>query len=205
MKRICRFEVEDAIKFDELINLSNFIYIGNEVPFLRLTKDSQTNGPMLSEWTIRETTVSKYRNGISFRLNGMAVTHALTANNDFSVIGIPRNVGMQSIKELLLMAMRFRMLHLGGIVAHGSVVVHNGIAIMFCGASGAGKSTQANLWCEYVGSWVLNYDKPILQVDGGRVLVSGSPWSGKEDCFINLAFPLAAIVFVNQACNNSIS
>jgi hypothetical protein len=37
------------------------------------------------------------------------------------------------------------------------------------------------------------------------VLVSGSPWSGKEECYKSDVAPLKAIVFVEQAKENTIN
>ena len=45
-------------------------------------------------------------------------------------------------------------------------------------------------------------DKLLFEDD--EVYVSGSPWSGKEDCYKNKQVPLKAIFFVEQAPENSV-
>ncbi len=103
---------------------------------------------------------------------------------------------------LMLQAYRFALARAGLFQMHSAVVMHNGCGIAFCGLSGAGKSTQAHLWEEHLAAEPLNLDQPIVLFEGEHVLVSGSPWSGKEDCCRNIAVPLKAIFYVEQApCN----
>lgn len=99
---------------------------------------------------------------------------------------------------------RFRALYLNMLVLHASAVVYNDEAILFSGVKGAGKSTQARLWLENTDAWVLNYDKPVVKLDEERVLVSGSPWGGKEDLAINEVRPAKALFFVHQAKENRV-
>lgn len=73
---------------------------------------------------------------------------------------------------------------------------------MFSGMKGAGKSTQARLWLENTDAWILNYDKPVVKLDCESVLVSGSPWGGKEDLAINEVRPAKVLFFVHQAKEN---
>ena len=47
-------------------------------------------------------------------------------------------------------------------------------------------------------------DQPIILFEKDTVLVSGSPWSGKEDCYKNKQVPLKAIFFVEKSQNNTI-
>jgi len=88
------------------------------------------------------------------------------------------------------------------LVLHASAVVYNDEVLLFSGVSGAGKSTQARLWLENTDALVLNYDKPVVKLDEERVLVSGSPWGGKEDLAINEVRPAKALFFVHQAKEN---
>lgn len=109
------------------------------------------------------------------------------------------NAERKLVSDLLLDIFRYRAIMHNGILAHGAVTVFNNQAIMFSGLSGAGKSTQANLW-HAEGAWILNYDKPVIWFDdNNRVYVAGTPWSGKEHCYVNSTIPLICIIFVVQA------
>lgn len=101
--------------------------------------------------------------------------------------------------NLLLLAYKYRMIATGNILMHSAAVIHRGSGILFCGMSGAGKSTQAGLWNRHLKAWALNFDQPCVLMDKDDVVVHGSPWSGKERCYINSCAPLKAIVFVEQA------
>lgn len=109
-----------------------------------------------------------------------------------------------ALDDILLSLHRYRIIRYGGMILHGAVVVYNGKGIVFCGHSGAGKSTQARLWIKTLGIWALNYDKPILLPVNGEYYVCGTPWSGKEACYINRIVPLECIVFIEQAKTDSV-
>ncbi len=105
---------------------------------------------------------------------------------------------------LLLQGYRYILAHHGQFQMHSAVVVHDGCGIAFCGLPGAGKSTQAHLWEKYLGAEALNLDQPCIFFENNEVYVSGSPWSGKEDCYKNKRVPLKAIFYVVQAPENSV-
>lgn len=87
---------------------------------------------------------------------------------------------------------------------HTSVIVANNEAIMFLGESGTGKSTHTRLWRENIeGATLLNDDSPFLRITDGKVIVYGSPWSGKTPCYKNESYPLRAIVRLSQAPHNT--
>lgn len=88
---------------------------------------------------------------------------------------------------------------------HSSVIVYNGKAILFLGESGTGKSTHTKLWTKFIpDSSLLNDDSPILTIKDNFPFVCGSPWSGKGQCYINSAYPVAAIVRIKQSKENKI-
>lgn len=105
---------------------------------------------------------------------------------------------------LMLQAYRYALANAGHFQMHSAVVVKDGYGVAFCGVPGAGKSTQANLWTEHLDARKLNMDQPCVILDNGEILVSGSPWSGKEDCYKNEAVGLKAIFFVEQAEENTV-
>lgn len=90
---------------------------------------------------------------------------------------------------------------------HSSVNVCNGVAAMFLGESGTGKSTHTRLLRErYPEMFLLNDDSPFVRVhDDGRVFVYGSPWSGKTPCYRQESYPLKGMVRLSQAPYNRIT
>lgn len=89
---------------------------------------------------------------------------------------------------------------------HSSCVVYEGKAVLFLGESGTGKSTHTRLWRESIpGSFLLNDDSPIIKEEAGKIVVYGSPWSGKTPCYRSESFELKACVRLSQAPYNSIS
>ena len=94
----------------------------------------------------------------------------------------------------------------GCLAIHCSANVFDGRTAIFLGESGTGKSTHTRLLRErYPESFLLNDDSPFIRVmPDGRVMVFGSPWSGKTPCYKAEAYPLAAIVRLSQAPYNRI-
>ena len=132
---------------------------------------------------------------------------ALNSGMEHADIYLPKSItanGKHELSYLSMQAYMFRLVNTGNFMIHSAAVVHNNQGILFCGKSGAGKSTQANLWKEHLNSWVLNYDKPCVIQENGNAYVHGSPWSGKEALFLNKYVPLKAIVFVKQAKENNV-
>lgn len=72
-------------------------------------------------------------------------------------------------------------------------------AILFAGPSGAGKSTQSGLWCKHRSGRLINGDRPILSLDGDKVLAWGSPYAGSSKCYVNENCWVSAIVLLKQA------
>ncbi len=73
--------------------------------------------------------------------------------------------------------------------------------LLFSGPSGIGKSTQAELWCNYRGAKVINGDRPILSKESAGWLAWGSPYSGSSKCHVNANCPVTAIVMLEQSEN----
>jgi len=115
-----------------------------------------------------------------------------------------RTDGTYEASNLLMQGYMYRLVTQGDFMIHSAAVMYEDDAILFCGLSGAGKSTQANLWKTYLHASVLNYDKPCIIREGEHVYAHGSPWSGKEALVRNEYQPLKAIVYVVQAKENRV-
>lgn len=91
------------------------------------------------------------------------------------------------------------------IAIHSSCIVHEGMAVLFLGESGTGKSTHTRLWREHIpGAYLLNDDSPILRVEEDGIWVYGSPWSGKTPCYKKERYELKGCVRLSQAPYNDI-
>ena len=90
----------------------------------------------------------------------------------------------------------------GMLVLHSSYVLRaEGDAILFSGASGIGKSTQAELWREFAAARVINGDRSLVDVDRG--MAHGIFYSGTSGICENHSAPIRAIVLPEQAGENS--
>lgn len=77
-------------------------------------------------------------------------------------------------------------LHFGRIMLHSSYVKYGGRALLFSGVSGAGKSTQADIWKNRMGAEIINGDRAVICADGGEdggYIAYGSPVAGSSGIF----------------------
>lgn len=111
-----------------------------------------------------------------------------------------------SIGTVIMLMFAFATAQKNTLLMHSSVTVKDGLAYLFLGKSGTGKSTHSKLWINNIeGCELLNDDNPVLRVgEKGEVRVYGSPWSGKTPCYRNLDYPVGAIVDLHQAKTNHI-
>ena len=98
---------------------------------------------------------------------------------------------------------------------HCSAIEFNGKAYLFTAPSGTGKSTHTRLWRETFGDKVtmINDDKPLVSIPvestdedicGDAIRVYGTPYAGKDGLQTNMSAPVAAIVILHQAKENTI-
>jgi hypothetical protein len=88
----------------------------------------------------------------------------------------------------------------GAFEVHACGVVAGGRALVFCGQSGAGKTTTALLWKRHRRDTpILSDDRIVLAFRGARVWAHGTPWHGIGRFALPLARPLGAIFFLQQA------
>lgn len=92
-----------------------------------------------------------------------------------------------------------------GFLLHASFVAWNGRAILFTAPSGTGKSTQAELWRTLRGAEIINGDRAAVRICGGKALAWGLPFAGSSDVRKNTVLPLAAVVYLSQSPETSIT
>lgn len=90
---------------------------------------------------------------------------------------------------------------------HGSAIAVDGEGYLFTAHSGTGKSTHTRLWRQAFGerAVMVNDDKPFLQLTQDRVLLHGSPWSGKHGLDANICVPLQGLCLLERGAENSIT
>lgn len=100
-----------------------------------------------------------------------------------------------------------QLLYYDGMMLHASAVVVEGKAYLFSAPCGTGKSTHTKLWLSLFGerAYILNDDKPALRLIDGIWYAFGTPWSGKDDCSVNIGAPVAGICLLHQAEENAIT
>lgn len=112
-----------------------------------------------------------------------------------------------AVNNFLMMLYAFATAPHGTLMFHASVIRYKEQGYLFLGKSGTGKSTHSRLWLEHIeGAELLNDDNPIVRhFPDGRVMVYGSPWSGKTPCYRNEEVPVGAFVRLHQAPENKIT
>jgi hypothetical protein len=88
----------------------------------------------------------------------------------------------------------------GALVVHACGVRVGGGALLFCGRSGAGKTTMARLWRRHRPSAVvLSDDRAVVRWRGDRPWIYGTPWHGSGRYASPRGAPLRAIFFLRQS------
>jgi len=100
------------------------------------------------------------------------------------------------LDELLF---QHRLAREGAIEVHGCGVVWQGRTLLFCGRSGAGKSTTARLWKRHArGARLLSDDRVVLRPGRRAVRAYGTPWHGDGGFASAASAPLGALFFLRH-------
>ncbi|WP_407533716.1 hypothetical protein [Elizabethkingia miricola] len=105
---------------------------------------------------------------------------------------------------LLMVAFGQAMLKYNTVLFHASVIEKDGKGYAFLGKSGTGKSTHSRLWLKYISDTkLLNDDNPAVRImEDERIVIYGTPWSGKTPCYRNVGVLLEGLVRLRQAPEN---
>ena len=116
---------------------------------------------------------------------------------------ISGNIGVHTILGAL--AAEHLVVENQGVILHASFIAHQGRAILFTAPSGTGKSTQAELWRKYRDARIINGDRAAVCAAGEQVLAEGLPFAGSSQYCESCSLPLAAVVYLQQAPETSIT
>jgi hypothetical protein len=87
----------------------------------------------------------------------------------------------------------------GGLVVHACGVASGGRAVLFCGRSGAGKTTTARLFRRHhPEAVILSDDRIVLRRQGSGWRAFGTPWHGSGRFASPASCRLAAVIFLEQ-------
>ena len=100
-------------------------------------------------------------------------------------------------------ALQYILIHNHHLIFHASYIKVNEKGIIFVAPSGTGKSTQADLWKEHRGAEIINGDKACIHVSN-KPTVHGIPFDGTSGICKDVSCPLAGIVVLEQAQDNSV-
>ena len=110
--------------------------------------------------------------------------------------------------KLLILPTAQYLLRFDACVFHAVAFAWRGLAWLLCGPSGTGKTTQFRRWAQLCGEDVrlICGDMPVISLESdGSILVSPSPWPGKERWPGVTQASLGGVIFLEQADENAIS
>ena len=127
--------------------------------------------------------------------------------DDFTLTEKRTDNSWQSLLDIGAGDLIFRTANLltGGLVLHSSVLDDNGMGVAFVGHSGAGKSTQLEMWLNEPGVTAINDDRVAVRVEKSGPVCYGTPWGGTADIALNCSAPLSALIVLEQAPENEIT
>lgn len=120
--------------------------------------------------------------------------------DDAEIVQVVQDGIHVSLREIMI----GRLAQKNGVIIHSSTILWQGRGIMFSAPAGTGKSTHAHLWQQLYHTPILDGDSAACRVADGTPVVYGLPWCGTSGEFLNQSAPLGAIVFLQQAQENSI-
>ncbi len=106
---------------------------------------------------------------------------------------------------LPLAAMCSRFSYYNAFLMHASCIDLNGKGVIFAGYSGVGKTTQAQLWKQYLGAEIINGDKAFVREIDKDFYGCGLPWKGSSEYCLNQKTKLNAIVILRQSQENKLT
>ena len=120
--------------------------------------------------------------------------------NDAEIVQVVKEGIHVSLRDVMI----GRLAPKNGLIIHSSTILWQGRGIMFSAPSKTGKSTHTHLWQQLYNTPILDGDAAACRIIDGIPVVYGLPWCGTSGEFLNQKAPLGAIVFLQQAKENSI-
>lgn len=144
----------------------------------------------------------------------LLITNASFTDCRCAIVG---NMDMRrfGLNNVLMLVFAFAGSFRDTLLIHASLVRHQGNGYAFIAKSGTGKSTQVANWLRTIpGCDLMNDDNPVIRVYDelhsttsgilSKVVIYGSPWSGKTPCYRRVSAPLGAVTRIDRAPENSV-
>ncbi len=154
---------------------------------------------------------TEFIKGIEFFTITQMGTHCLKMGNDIMLVSSDWSIGKviqieqkENLDLFLLQMFYAQAVKKNMVLFHSSLIDWNGKGIMFLGPSGIGKTTQAELWNRYRDALIINGDAVFVQETADGFLGWGTPWHGSSPYCENTSVPVAVMVVLKQAKENSI-
>ena len=129
----------------------------------------------------------------------------LSANEDWTEACVTLLDGKEDgLEGAIIAAIMTHLSTRGGLMLHTSLVDYQGKGILFVGPSGIGKTTQAELWMKYRDAIIINGDMALVGEKDGSFTGYGCPWHGSSPYCENRQVPLAGIIVLEQAKENTL-
>ncbi len=130
----------------------------------------------------------------SFRRALLQMNASCFAGNNFSSAPLE-----YPLDELLI---THRLALEGALELHSCGIALDGVANLFVGHSGAGKSTTSRLWASRSRVQILSDDRIILRNSGDEVFLYGTPWHGEAAFALPARTPLTRILVIVHGHGN---
>ena len=138
-------------------------------------------------------------NGLNFydlRTN-VYFSHLIMNNNDFMVVSddwceanIIKMEHQESFDAFTMQLFYTHAVRNHLIQVHSSLIEYKNSGIMFLGPSGIGKTTQAELWHQYLDALIINGDCVFVEDMGDEFIGWGTPWHGSSPYCENTSVPV---------------
>lgn len=131
-------------------------------------------------------------------------TDLMVVNEDWTKANIIRMDHPESFDAFTMQLFYTHAVQKHMIQVHSSLVEYNGYGVMFLGPSGIGKTTQAELWNQYLDALIINGDCVFVEDKGEEFIGWGTPWHGSSPYCENTSVPVKAWVVLKQGTENSL-
>lgn len=140
-------------------------------------------------------------------LQGVPVPYAFTLTKNDGTCQIWVNEQYREWMQLdtvfvSLLALEKQMIDVGALILHSAYMCYDNTAVLFSAPSETGKSTQADLWEKYRGTYTVNGDRSLLVRKEDGWYAYGWPVCGSSEICHNESYPVRAIVMLKQAKEN---
>lgn len=127
--------------------------------------------------------------------------------NNLCIIYLPKEIISSSLHKYFLpsiLGLERHIIKKDSFFLHSSSIVFQNHGILFTAPSGGGKSTQADLWMQYMDANIINGDRNTVGKENNKWYIYGTPFSGSSQYCINKKVKLSAIIILLKGNNNTL-